>query len=86
MGGRCVLLLFSIHYVLKAEQFLKKRRLFHQVVPVPREIGSDCGMAIEFSCEDLDSVRGLLAQARIDIARIYRRETENSYREIIEER
>ncbi|WP_457755511.1 DUF3343 domain-containing protein, partial [Thermodesulfatator indicus] len=43
-----VILLFpSIHYVLKAEKILKKEGVNLDLVPVPKEISSDCGMALE---------------------------------------
>lgn len=36
----------SIHYVLKAEKILKNEGLSCELIPVPREISSDCGIAI----------------------------------------
>lgn len=36
----------SIHYVLKAEKILKEADLSCELIPVPREISSDCGMAL----------------------------------------
>jgi hypothetical protein len=36
----------SIHHVLKAEKILKKEGLPCDLIPVPREISSDCGTAI----------------------------------------
>ena len=43
--GSYVAIFFSIHYVLKAEQLLKAGNIPLDVVPVPREISGDCGMA-----------------------------------------
>ncbi len=78
----CTIILFSIHYVLKTESILKKEMIVHDVVPVPRSISSDCGMAIDFCCEDLEGVKKLLSLHHIDIARMYRKDADGNYHEI----
>ncbi len=78
----CVLILFSIHYVLKAEKLLKNKGITHDVVPVPREISSDCGMALVFACEQFPEVRELLSASQIAIARIYGKGQDGVYHEI----
>lgn len=75
----CVIILFSIHFVLKAEQLLKKASLAHDVIPVPRQISSDCGMALAFSCRDGALVVKLLSEAAIRIAGLYQRQETGSY-------
>jgi hypothetical protein len=47
----------SIHDVLKAEKLLKHRGFTFELVPVPRNLSSDCGMCIR--AEDVTD--GLLA-------------------------
>ncbi|MBU0908671.1 MAG: DUF3343 domain-containing protein [Proteobacteria bacterium] len=78
----CVVILFSIHFVLKAEKFLKRNGISHDVIPVPREISSDCGMAVEFSCLEKERVLELLASADLRIAGLYRRDGKNSFKPI----
>ncbi|MFA7384026.1 MAG: DUF3343 domain-containing protein [Desulfurivibrionaceae bacterium] len=80
--GSYVAIFLSIHYVLKAEQLLKAGGIALDVVPVPREISGDCGMAITFAPEQLAEVQGILAAADIAIARIFCKEAEGVYREI----
>ncbi len=75
-----VAILGSIHFVLKAEERLKKAGIRHDVIPVPRRIGSDCGMAIAFALADLAAVRKALAKAAI--ARLYRKEPGGGYSEL----
>ncbi len=54
-----VIFLFpSIHYVLKAEKCLKKEGLKPEIIPVPKELSSDCGMALAF--EEEKAQRALL--------------------------
>ncbi|MFZ5775196.1 MAG: DUF3343 domain-containing protein [Thermodesulfobacteriota bacterium] len=77
-----VIILSSIHYVLKAEQLLKAKGIPHDVVPVPRAISADCGMAIEFGEAELDRVQAVLQAADIAIARLYRQEGAGEFTEL----
>lgn len=81
-GQLCIIILFSIHFVLKAEKALKEEGIEHDVVPVDRAISSDCGMAIEINCRAVDRVAGLLREAGITIARIYRKTGKREFTEI----
>ena len=64
MPARKFLLLFhSIHDVLRAEKTLKQHAVRNELVPVPRELSSDCGMSIIVD-GDIQSVTGLLAGSR----------------------
>ncbi len=51
----------SIHYVLKAEKILKKEGISCELIPVPREISSDCGMALAAG-ETAQAVEALLSK------------------------
>ena len=73
---------FSIHYVLKAEQLMKAANIPLDVVPVPREISGDCGMAITFGSGQLAAVQGIMAASGIAIARIFCKDAEGVFREI----
>lgn len=77
-----VAILFSIHQVLKAEKLLQEKGIGHDVVPVPREISGDCGMAIVFAAEALAEAVALFRAAHVDIARIFRREADGSFTEV----
>ena len=48
---KCVIVLSSVHRVMRAEKVLKQNGLKVDLVPVPREISSDCGVAIELPLE-----------------------------------
>jgi hypothetical protein len=49
----CVLLIFqSIHHVLAAEKALKATTVPADLVPVPKEISPNCGMAITVAASD----------------------------------
>ncbi len=57
---RVLLTFASIHYVLKAEKLLKGQGISLDMVPVPKEISSDCGMALVLAEEDLPRAKELL--------------------------
>ncbi len=68
-----VLLFPSIHYVLKAEKRLKEAGLRTEMIPVPKELSSDCGMALTLQEEDWERARSLLS-GKLSPERVFRRE------------
>ena len=55
----------SIHDVTKAESRLRKAELWCDMVPVPREITSDCGMALMIMARDADQVVSIADGAKV---------------------
>ena len=49
------LLFNTIHDVLRADKILKKEKVNYELVPVPRNLSSDCGMCVklEGNLEDI---------------------------------
>jgi hypothetical protein len=43
------------HYVMKSEKALKQKGLTVRLIPTPRHISSDCGMALEITGTDQHS-------------------------------
>lgn len=76
-----IILFDSIHYVLTAEQALKAHSVWCDLVPVPRNLHSDCGMAVAFRGADAEVVCDLLADPRLGRQRIFRRQ-EGAYVEL----
>ncbi len=58
---RCYLTFPALTQVLKAEKLLSSHQLEFWVVPLPREISSDCGMCIMCRPETFDSIKEVLA-------------------------
>ena len=42
----CVILFKSVNHTMWADNILKKAEIPHKLVPVPRQISSDCGVCI----------------------------------------
>lgn len=76
--ARAVLLCDSIHDVLMAERAVKEAKLWCDMVPAPRELSSDCGMALAVQASDLDAARGAVANAKVRINAWYQ-QVEGSY-------
>ena len=68
---KTLLVFASIHYVLKAEKLIKKQGLFTDIVPVPKEISSDCGMALLVNAKDLFDIKSLLIEKGLRPEGIY---------------
>ena len=76
---KCVLLFPSVHQVMKAEKFLKGRGFSIDIIPVPREISSDCGVAIELPWEDREGALSVLEGSSISILEHYVRDQEGRF-------
>jgi len=50
----------SIHFVMKAEKILNKAGIATRLIPTPRKISADCGIAIEVDCESISQIKTLL--------------------------
>lgn len=60
-----IILFRTIHDVLRAEKALKKQDVKHELVPVPRNLSSDCGMCIRLDTTEVD-IRQYLADMEIE--------------------
>ena len=63
--GDYIAIFNSIHRVMKAEKVLKERRLPILLIPVPRALASDCGLAIRYTEADRPAVESALAGAEL---------------------
>lgn len=69
--GDYVAIFHSIHRVMKAEKILLAQQLDILLIPVPRQLSADCGMAIRFAQESFDQVVGALRKANMESAEIW---------------
>ena len=67
----CVAIFQSIHRVMKAEKVLKAEKQQILLIPVPRQLTSDCGLAIRYSKATRAEVEGVLAAADLRPAEIW---------------
>jgi len=68
---KCVFLFSSIHQVMRAEKMLKGKGMEIDLIPVPREISSDCGVAIELPLELREEALRFFEENKISISECY---------------
>ncbi len=76
-----VFLFESVHRVMKAEKLLKGKGIKIDVIPVPREISSDCGVAIELSGSSEVEALSILTENRISVVECYTRDSKGRFQE-----
>lgn len=69
-----VAIFHSIHRVMKAEKVLKAAGADILLIPVPRQLSSDCGLAIRYADGQRARVEGVLGAEKLLPAELYRRE------------
>ncbi len=60
-----ILIFRGTHQVLSAEKRLKGGRVPVRLIPVPRRLTSDCGLAIRIPIGQRDRAREILSRARL---------------------
>jgi hypothetical protein len=65
-----VVLFDSTSAALLAEKLLKQGGIPHKVIPVPRDISSDCGVCIRFPSGQRAEVEAALAAGRVSFREI----------------
>ena len=63
--GDFVAIFNSVHRVMKAEKLLKKEKLGMLLIPAPRALSSDCGLAIRYGAADRRQIEAVLAAASL---------------------
>lgn len=74
---KSIFILQSIHQVLKAEKLLKKKDMPFRLVPVPKQINSNCGIALEVAPIEAAHVREVMIEGKINIKAQYLRQGED---------
>lgn len=62
-----VLLVQSTSYALKAEKLLRQQDIIPKLIPVPRDLSSDCGVCLQILSTDKDAVLEILKTANMEI-------------------
>ncbi len=66
-----VAIFHSIHRVMKAEKVLKRAAADMLLIPVPRQLSSDCGLAIRYPAAEREVVEDLLRRENLFPEEIY---------------
>jgi len=69
--GDYVAIFNSVHRVMKAEKLLKEQKMQILLIPAPRALSSDCGLAIRYAAGERDKTEELLRAAALAPEEIY---------------
>jgi len=62
---------YSTSQAIKIEKLLQERSITSKLVPVPRQISSDCGVCLQVVGSDIALVEAILAKSEIEIQGIF---------------
>lgn len=70
---------FSSHHAIRAETVLKRNCLRVQLVPGPKDLSPNCGVALRFEYSQREHILAVLAdkRVRIDGVHVYRPRTDD---------
>ena len=66
-----VVLFHTTAAAMRAESVLVRAGLTVRLIPTPRHLSSDCGIALRFLWEDLDELQMQLQTQRVELAQIH---------------
>ncbi len=67
-----VIVFKSTHHAIAASRFLKDKGYKFDIIPTPRKVTHDCGLAIKFGEEDLEKIKESVKVSNIMIKGIYK--------------
>ena len=70
-GLYAVILVYSTSYALRAEKVLHEEGIPCKLIPVPRQLSSDCGVCVRISQSDQEAASQALVTARVEIEGIH---------------
>jgi hypothetical protein len=68
----CALVFRSVHDVLKAEARLKELGYAVRLIPTPKQVNPDCGLALQIACDEMAAVVAALDDMRPRMTGAYR--------------
>ncbi len=65
-----IILFHSNNYVMWAAKILKKKGLHYRIIPIPRELSSDCGYCLQIRSSDAEIAREAINLEGVEYDRI----------------
>ena len=66
-----VILVQSLSYALKAEKLLEPVEIPNKLIPVPRNLSSQCGICVRILRDDRDRALQILNDAQLEIVGVH---------------
>jgi len=70
-GDYTVLLVYSTSHALRAEKLLARAGIDCKLIPVPRELSSDCGVCVRVGREERLRAEQVLEDAELEIEGVH---------------
>ena len=71
-GSRhAVIIVYSTSHAIRIEKLLQGEGIACKLIPVPRQISSDCGVCIRILQSDVEAARQAIAAAQVEIEGIH---------------
>jgi hypothetical protein len=67
----CALVFRSVHDVLEAERRMKERGMAYRLIPVPKQVNPNCGLALQVDCREVGAVQAVLADLQSRLNGVY---------------
>ena len=71
MAYYSVVLFLSSAHAVRAEKVLQQAGIRTKLIPTPRQLSSDCGMALRFERADRDQAAAVLAECHVPMSGIH---------------
>lgn len=66
-----VVIVYSTSYALRAEKVLNQAGIACKLIPVPRQISSDCGVCVRIDRADHEAALRVLDEAHVELEGIH---------------
>jgi hypothetical protein len=66
-----VVLFASTHFAIRAEKIAKAKGFTVKLIPVPRQLSSDCGVCLRFSWDQKSKIEEILNQAGLQTGGVH---------------
>jgi hypothetical protein len=66
-----VVLFYTTSSAIRAEKLLTKEGYAVRLVPMPRQLSSDCGVSLRFDWQQHEQIRSALEKAQVEIDAIH---------------
>jgi hypothetical protein len=66
-----IILVYSTSHAMRIEKLLQEKRIPCKMIPVPRQISSDCGVCVRILRSDVEVARQAVATAGVEIEGIH---------------
>lgn len=67
-----VIIVFSTNHAIRIEKLLQRAGLTCKMIPVPRQISSDCGVCVRIRQADIEAAKQTVEAAQVEIEGIYK--------------